>query len=346
VKRIEIYSKQGFYGSIAGLIACVFVAWWMMQPRTPRLTIYCAHDSIHAKETLEAFRKQTKIKFNVKYDTEATKSLGLVELILMEKDNPRCDVFWNNEVLGTIHLQSEGILEPYISPRHAEIPEQFKDPTGYWTGFGARLRVYIVDPARLQPDLAAIDKRLQDPDLSEVTLAKPLYGTTRTHYTVLWHEWGPEKLKAWHESLYQRNINESYGNAGTRSLVGEGVCDLGFTDTDDYFVGKQRRKNVAMVPVRTPSNKVICIPNTISLIHGSQRPEEARKLIDFILSAETELALAKSKAFQIPLGPVNESQLPQEVKDLMPLTKEAVDLTKLRQASKPCLNWLKEIYGE
>ena len=315
-----------------------------MQPRIPRLMIYCAHDAVYAKEILEEFRKTTKIKFDVRYDTEATKSLGLVEMILQEKDAPQCDVFWNNEVLGTLRLQSEGMLEPYISPRHAQVPAAFKDASGFWTGFGARLRVYITDPTRLPAEQAAIDQRLLAPILSEVTIAKPLYGTTFVHYAALWKEWGAEQLKAWHTSLHERGINEVSGNAVTRAMVAEGVCDLGFTDTDDFYVAQQRKQNVSMLPVRLPSKQVICIPNTVCLIRNSDRPEEARKLIDFILTAQTEIRLANSQARQLPLGPVDETVLPDDVKALLPLTKEAIDLSSLREASKECLAWLKEVY--
>jgi iron(III) transport system substrate-binding protein len=316
-----------------------------MQPRVSRLTIYCAHDSVYSAEVLERFRKETGIKFNVKYDTEATKSLGLVELILQEKDAPQCDVFWNNEVLGTLKLQSEQMLEPYKSPRHAKVPDQFKDKTGFWTGFGARLRVYITDPSRLAATQEAVDQRLEDADLSEVTIAKPLYGTTRTHYTALWQAWGEEAMKAWHKSIYERGINEVSGNAVTRAMVAEGVCDLGFTDTDDYYVAKRRKQNVDMVPVRLPSNEVICIPNTVCLIRDSDRPEQARKLIDFLLTAQTEVDLANSQSRQIPLGPVDETTLPDEVRKLMPLTKEALDISSLREHADACLAWLKEIYS-
>ncbi len=326
------------------MVAVVICAWWMLQPKIPKLTVYCAHDSVYAQEILEAFQEETGIKMDIRFDTEATKSLGLVEMILSEGDQPSCDVFWNNEVLGTMRLQGAGMLDPYVSPHQERIPRQFKDPNGFWTGFAARLRVFIVNPDVLPAELSAIEKRLEDPDLQEVTIAKPLYGTTRTHYSALWHAWGGEALKQWHESLFARGINEVSGNAVTRAMVAEGVCDLGFTDTDDYFVAKERKQNVAMVPARLPSGEVICIPNTVCLIKQSDRPDEARRLIDFLLSAETEVRLANSRALQLPLGPVDTDKLPKEVQDLLPLTKEGVDLTTLRDAAKECLDWLKELY--
>lgn len=345
MKRLEIHSKPGFYGSLAGLVAVAICTWWMLQPKIPKLTIYCAHDSVYAEAILKKFTEETGIPINIKFDTEATKSLGLVELLLREKEAPRCDVFWNNEVLGTMHLQRAGVLEPYVSPRHAEIPDAFKDPQGFWTGFAARLRVYIVDPSRLPPNLAAIEARLQEDDLSAVTIAKPLYGTTRTHYTALWEHMGAEPFQAWHHHLHERNINEVSGNAMTRAMVGEGVCELGFTDTDDFYVAKRRKQNVAMVPVRLPTNEVICIPNTVCLIHGSRRPQQARQLIDFLLSEETEIALANADSHQIPLAPVNPSALPQEVTNLLPLVEDGLDLKKLREVDRECLSWLKSLYS-
>ncbi len=320
------------------------MAVWIVWPKRPALTVYCAHDSVHAEKILDAFRKENGIRMHIKFDTESTKSLGLVEQLLREKDAPRCDVFWNNEVLGTMLLQSEGVLEPYQSPEATAIPAQYKDARHHWTGFGARLRVYMVDTDRLQPNLDAINVRLGEPDLSGVSIAKPLYGTTRTHYTALWHLLGADKLKAWHQSLHDRQIMEVSGNAITKYTVAERICDLGFTDTDDFFVARRTNSRVAMVPARLPNNQVICIPNTVALIRGGQRPDEARRLIDYLLSSETQLALAKGNARQIPLGKVDASVLPEEVKNLLPLVNEGINLTELKDSSKACLAWLKSLY--
>jgi hypothetical protein len=69
-----------------------------------KLVVYCAHDAVFAEAILDDFEKQTGIPVVVKYDTEATKSLGLVEQIIQDGAKPRCDVFWNNEMLGTVDL--------------------------------------------------------------------------------------------------------------------------------------------------------------------------------------------------------------------------------------------------
>ena len=236
--------------------------------------MYCAHDSIYAEGILRAFEARTGIPVAVRYDTEATKSLGLVEMILQEKAAPRCDVFWNNEVLGTMRLQKSGVLHPYKGPGFNRIPASFEDPDGYWVGFAARLRVWIVNSDRLRPNQEAVDSLLAG-RLDRVAIAKPLYGTTFTQYCILWNLWGERKLKSWHRDCRARGIREVAGNAQVRSAVAEGACDLGYTDSDDFFVAKDDGKPVAMLPMRLEDGRTICIPNTVSIIEGTRRPAEA-----------------------------------------------------------------------
>lgn len=313
---------------------------WGFRRGDDTLVVYCAHDAEFADRILRDFERQTGIAVSVRYDTEATKSLGLVNLLKSEKDHPRCDVFWNNELLGTIDLRQSGILESYRGPGHARIPERYKDPDGYWTGFAARLRVFIINSGQPPPDADAIEARLRDdPDLSRAAIARPLFGTTLTHYTLLWHDWGPERLQEWHRDLRRRGIREVAGNAATKNLVADGACDFGFTDTDDFFVARDEGKPVTMAPIRV-NGRTICIPNTVAIVRGTAHTAAAQKLVDFLLSAETELALARSVARQVPLGPIAEP-LPADVEPLTEWAKEGADLRALLPDRVAVIAWLK-----
>jgi iron(III) transport system substrate-binding protein len=313
-------------------------------PESGALVVYCAHDREFADGILRDFERQTGIPINVRYDTEATKSLGLVNLLLQEREHPQCDVFWNNELLGTCELKEQDVLDPYRGSGFERIPEQFRDPDGHWVGFAARLRVYIVNTGRLEADEAQIEERLADAaDLTRVAIAKPLFGTTLTHYTVLWQEWGEEKLKEWHAATRGRGIREVEGNAATKSCVAEGACDFAFTDTDDFFVAKDAGKPVAMLPVRV-EGKTICIPNSVAIIRGTRNRAAAEKLVDFLLSAETELRLAKSAARQVPLGKIAEERIPKEVRPLVAWAADGEDLRPLLPARQAVIRWLKSEY--
>lgn len=354
----------------------VLAAIWMW-PRSESgsdsLVVYCAHDAVYANEIIREFERQTGIHVDVRYDTEATKSLGLINLIVQERQHPRCDVFWNNEMLGTLDLQERNLLEPYQGTAWERLPEKYRDPKGHWVGFGARLRVIIVNTGLMSMDQKSM-QNVVALDSSRAAIAKPLFGTTLTHYTVLWDAWGPERLKAWHHELRLRGIREVNGNGPVKDVVACGTCDVGLTDTDDVYVALDDHLPVDMIPVRVLANaddsppsaahaanqsaddqaaleftdaegtKTICIPNTAAIIRGSRRTEAARKFIDFLASAESELALARSKSRQVPLGPVDAGQLPPDVSRMKAWADDGYDLRPLLPARRACLEWLKSEY--
>src|SRR5262249_17523180 len=68
----------------------------------PRVVLYCSQDREFAQGILDDFTRETGLEVTPKFDTEANKSVGNYTEIVAEKGRPRCDVFWNNEVLNTI----------------------------------------------------------------------------------------------------------------------------------------------------------------------------------------------------------------------------------------------------
>ena len=268
------------------LVVSALVVYGIFRSRRSRvLTVYCAHDSVYSESVLRDFEARAGIPVRIKFDTEATKSLGLVEQILRQGDRPVCDVFWNNEAFGTMELHRRGMLAAYKGPGYERIPERFREPAGHWAGFGGRFRVWIVNTNAISPERPAVLELLETAP-ERVAIAKPLYGTTFTHYTVLWSEWGEERLKQWHHSLRERGIAEVLGNATVKNAVAAGICAAGFTDTDDAFLAVDAGKPVEMLPVRTERGRTICIPNTVAIIKGTKRLKEARALVDYLLSAD------------------------------------------------------------
>jgi len=328
---------------LLALIAVSLFLFWPGSGERP-LVVYCAHDAVFAENVLRDFERETGIPVVVKYDSEATKSLGFVNLLIQEKDNPQCDVFWNNELLGTCELKERQVLAPYKGAGYQRIPDNFKDPQGAWAGFAARLRVYIVNTDSMTADQAWIDARLAgNESLARGTIAEPMFGTTLTQYTLLWHEWGEPRLREWHRSLRDRGIREVKGNAATRTLVADGACDFGFTDSDDYFGAKDSGQHVDALPVRV-SGKTICIPNSVAIIRGTHQLERAQKLVDYLLSAETELRLANSESRQLPLGPVDNEKLPLELRRLVVWAAQGADLRPLLPDRQAVIRWLKSEY--
>lgn len=125
-----------------------------------------------------------------------------------------------------------------------------------------------------------------------------------------------------------------------KDLVAEGICDMGFTDTDDAFAAIDAGLPVVMRPVRLETGQTISLPNSVAMIAGCRHPEAAQRFIDFLLSEETELQLAAGAGRQIPLGPVDRSRLPEELQPLVEWAADAVPLATAAEFHSPVADWL------
>ena len=219
------------------------------------------------------------------------------------KARPQADVFWSNEPVRTLVLKSRGVLAPYQSPSAAGIPDTFKDPQGYWTGFSARLRVIVYNTTLV----AAIDAPTSVLDLGaprwrgQVAIADPRFGSTSFHVAALYAQLGDARADAFFAALKANDVRIVDGNSVVRDLVARGEVRVGLTDTDDVNVALEAGLPVAMVVPDLDGLGVPVMPNMVSLIAGAPHRVEATRLIDFLLSPDVERMLAVSDAVQIPL---------------------------------------------
>ena len=320
--------------------AVILAAASLLQRGRGGLVVACTHDAEFSAMVFDAFTKATGIPVTPMYDTEATKSLALVERIQRENGHPTADVLWNNELLGMLELERRDLLAPHAGEGWKRMPAAFREPNGLWTGLAARMRGMIVNTSLVSAAEAAKDP-LPAGDLSMFTMAKPQFGTTLTHASALWQEMGADAFKAWWADAQARGMKVVAGNGMTKNLVADGACRAGFTDTDDYVVAREAGKPVAFVPARLPSGKTIAIPNAVALLRGAKHERDAKAFIDFLLSAETELLLANSPARQIPIGPVDNAKLPPEVSAWAEAAKNSIDLRELLDERNACLEWIR-----
>ncbi len=267
------------------------------------VVVYTSLDQVFSEPILKEFEQRTGIQVKPVYDVEASKTTGLVNRLIAEKSNPRADVFWNSEVGRTLVLKEKDVLAPYRSPSAKDIPTQFKDQNAYWTGFAARARVLIYNTELLEPAQVpqSIFELTQPHWKGKVALAYPLFGTTATHVAALYGYLGVERTERYLRALKENDVVIVDGNSVSRDLVVQGELAVGFTDTDDANVAIQAGKPVKMIFPDKAGMGTLLIPNTVALIKGAPHAEEGKKLVDFLLSRETESKLAFSESMQIPV---------------------------------------------
>jgi iron(III) transport system substrate-binding protein len=268
------------------------------------VVVYTALDREFSEPIFDKFMAENGVVVSSTFDTESTKSAGLVTRIIAERDRPRCDVFWNNEILNTLRLERQGLLRSYKSPAGAAFPANVRSPKGLWYGFAARARVLIVNK-NLVPEqrLPKSVRGIIDPQWP-CGIAKPLFGTTATHAACLFAAWGDEDAQAFFRAV-KNNVSIMGGNKQVAQAVGAGKLAIGLTDTDDALIEIENGMPVTIVYPDQGDGQMgtLFIPNTLAIINGSPNPEAAEKLVDYLLSEEVERDLAAGPSAQIPLRP-------------------------------------------
>jgi iron(III) transport system substrate-binding protein len=274
-------------------------------PTEPKsVTVYVSTDRVFSEPVLRAFEQRTGVRVNAVYDTEETKSTGLANRLLAERERAQADVFWSNEPVRTLVLKSRGVLAPYRSASAKDIPDVFRDAESYWTGFSARVRV-IAYNTKLVPDRAPQSVlELAEPKWKgRVAIADPRFGSTSFHVAALYVMLGDDKADAFFRRLKANGVKIVAGNSVVRDMVVSGEVSLGLTDTDDVNVALEAGAPIAMVMPDKDGMGVPVMPNMVSLIAGAPHPAEAKQMIDYLLSHDVEAMLAQSEAVQIPVRP-------------------------------------------
>jgi len=274
----------------------------------PEVVVYTSQDRVYAEPIFSEFTRQSGIRVNALFDTEAAKTVGLVSRLLAEKSHPQCDLFWNNEELRTWQLVARGVVETN------------------WVPLGYRVRQIVVNTNRsalLQRSFALSD--LDQPWCSgKFAFASPLFGTTATYFLALRQYWGDQKWHQWCRAIAGNKPLIVSGNSDVVNFVARGEAWFGLTDSDDIAAAKREQLPVAMrIPTDVPP---MLIPNTLALVVGRPHPEAGQRLLQFLQRPEVAARLVDAHALEssAPAGSVtNRLEVDYErlVRDLDPATE-------------------------
>ncbi len=323
-------------------------------PAKRTVVVYTSADQQYAEQIFAAFNAaHPDILILPRYDSEATKTTGLVERLRAERDNPQADVFWSSEVFLTQKLADEGLLQAWESEATRNWPASFRDPQGRWYGLAARARVVAYDPQRIK-DPPRYWRDLADPRFKgRVVMADPNYGTTRGHVAAWFVLWGPDKATEFLEALKANDIRIVKGNSQAAREVAQGLADLALTDTDDVWALQRNGHRIALVYPRHGDrlgHGTLFIPNTVSLVAGRPDNADARLFAEYLLSSECQQLLNESDSHNIPILPREQlDAFPTDVRYIVPdplmvnpaqaaavmdAAMQAVDAILLSRASK------------
>lgn len=280
-----------------------------MRRSESHVVVYSALDEEFSSPILQGFERRLEepIEIVAKFDVESTKTIGLVNQILAEQDRPVCDVFWNNEILHTVRLQKLGLLKEHQWKLPVNYPADMLAEDGTWCGFAARARILIVntdlitDPADYP---TSVDDLINPEWKGLCAMARPLFGTTATHFAVLKEKLGQAETIEMLGAIRENAVILS-GNKQVATAVASGQIAWGLTDTDDAIIEKDQGEPIKIIyPDQQPNQLgTLRIPNTLAILKDAPHPVAAAFIADYLTLPNTEERLAMGNSSQLPVHP-------------------------------------------
>jgi iron(III) transport system substrate-binding protein len=309
------------------------------------VVVYVSEDQVFSEPILKDFERETGITVKSVFDTEESKSTGVTNRLIAEKNNPQADVYWANEPARADALKQRGVSTPYMSASAEGIADQFKDPDHYWTGFSARARLLLVN-ARSTIKPASVMAYTDPSANGRAAIANPLFGTTTDYVAALFTIWGDERAGTFMNDMKKNGVKVTTSNGESADFVAAGQVDFSLVDNDDAVNRKKQGKPVEIIYPDQDANGigVLILPNAVALIKGGPHTENGKRLIDYLLSKETERKLAFADCAQIPLHAGVDT--PPEVGHIEKIKTMRVGYAELARKMEEIQPFLKEWAGQ
>jgi iron(III) transport system substrate-binding protein len=309
-----------------------------------RVVVYTSVDQVFSEPIFRHCEEQIGLDVQAVFDTEETKSTGVLNRLIAEARHPQADVFWSGDPVRPFLLVSRNLVQPYQSAAANGLPERFRASDGTWTGFAARARVFLVNSQLVAEDeMPQSIQALADPRWrSRAAIANPLFGTTTMHVAALFAAWGDDKARAFLESLKKNDVRIASSNGEVKRLVVSGEVAFGLTDTDDAHQAVEAGAPVRVVYPDQDALGTLFMPTSVVLMKGGPNPDRGQRLIDCLLSTEVEKRMAASAA-HMPLRPGVKT--PPQVRSASELTAMAVDYASVGVVMERIQPWLRQWVG-
>lgn len=252
-----------------------------------KLTVYVGMLEEHGAKVCQAFEAETGIKTNY-----VRMSGGeIFARIKAEKENPQASIWYGGGSLTFIEADKLGLLTHYISPVAANIPDNFKDPDGAWTGIYSGYLGFYGDQEWLDENNLKLpetwDDLLNPAFKGEIVMAHP--GSSSTAYNVLTtilqlkgEEEGWKYLQELNKNIRQYTKS---GSAGGRMVqLHETGITIGYLHDAIAF----KREGYDHITLTAPKDGTGYEIGAVGIIKNSPNLEAAKKFVDFVLRADVQ----------------------------------------------------------
>lgn len=283
-----------------------------------KLVVYVVFHEEEGKRLLEMFKEKTGC--DTSYISIATGEA--LTRVIAEKDSPKADIFLGGPADVHEALKEKGISEKYVSKTASDIPSEYKDKDGYWTGMYVGPLAIGINTDRWKKEFEP--KGLKMPETFE-DLLNPAYkgeiimpdpatsGTAYNFVSTLVQSMGEDKAMDYLQKLKKNVAQFTSSGFAPVQKVGAGEYLMCVNFLEDQLLVKSSGFPVKSIIPKNTGWQI----GSVSMIKNGPDSEAAKAFVDFVLgkdagNLQTDLTQATSTRadVRVPEGGMKVNELP------------------------------------
>ena len=207
-----------------------------------------------------------------------------------------CDLVWLGDPSDYEAFKANGWLQPYVSPETEHIAKEYMDAEGYYTagrlvtmGIAWFIGVDEADAPKTWNDL--LDPKWQ----GQIIMTDPAQASTTKYWMAAMmqsEKYGPEFF----QKLRDNGVELESGTTATHNRVADASYQVGICL--DYVSANLIAEGCPM-PFHYTTEDVITMTSPIAIIKGCANLDNAKLLMDFILSKEGQEVLVENNLVSV-----------------------------------------------
>ena len=276
----------------------MFVIATMLSPlvMAEQVNLYSARKEALIKPLLDKFTQQTGISVNL----VTGKADNLITRLKSEGKYSPADLLLTTDVGRLYRAKQQGLTQSIsVSEAIAKLPSNFRDEQGHWLALSLRARPLMVSVDRVATQTITSLEDLTRPEWKgRVCIRSSSNIYNQSMVAALIAQLGEAVAQEWVNGLVKNFARPPQGGDRDQiKAVAAGLCDVAIANTyylagmlssDDETTQQQAKKVKVMWPNQNDRGAHINISG-VALAKNAPNKEAAVKLIDFLLSNESQL---------------------------------------------------------
>jgi iron(III) transport system substrate-binding protein len=258
------------------------------------LSIYSARSHYGEEEPFESFAADTGTDLSLRGGSASE----LYERIEAEGENTPADVLITVDAANLWRATEDGLLEPIRSAELDRlVPEGLRDPGGHWYGLALRARTIMRSADRVGPDEVTTYEGLGDPRWRGRLCLRS--GTSEYNVSFVADRLAKDGPAATERMLRRWMANDPDilgSDVDVLEAIADGDCDVGLTN--HYYLAREKDEEpdfpVEAVWADQDGRGTHVNLSGLGVVAAGDQKEEARELIEFLVSPEQQRVFSEN----------------------------------------------------